>query len=256
MLRVPLWLAVILVSLAGCSSKSELERQRDANVSAAERETAASPLAALRRAAPLTRADREAWKKILQWPAACEEAFQASATTVRSPAHTADGGLAFHALGTGVTLAQVTCRTGTPVRAGGAGSGAGGGSGGASHSGPQSSQVFVRLDERGSSPEAFVLRFPVVHAPPGTSREKPSPAIETELTGVARISPDGRTLSLLTMASTSAECGTWTLYALAGEHPRIGAMSVEMPCPATSTDVPTSYDGNSPPGWRPLGIPR
>lgn len=248
MTRAPLLLAVGLLSLSGCSSKSEVERQRDANVAAAERETPAAPLAALRRAAPLTRADREAWRKVLQWPAACEEAFQATAAAGQPAATTADGGLAFHALGTGVTLVRVTCRGAAAARGSAAGGSAIGGS--------QPSQVFVRLDERGSSPEAFVLRFPVVHATANASSETLSPAMEMELTGNALVAPDGRALSLLTTAQASGECGTWTLYALAGEHPRISALTVQAPCPGPVSDAPAAHDGNSPPGWRAIDIPR
>jgi hypothetical protein len=52
----------------------------------------------------LTRADRAAWRGVLAWPGACEEAYEAS-----YPEGETYGGLEFHRLGRGRYLVEVVC---------------------------------------------------------------------------------------------------------------------------------------------------
>lgn len=220
--------ALVPVWLAACSSQSAIERQREDNVAAAERESVPPPFASLRRTGELTRDDRAAWRKRLQWPDACEQAFQA--TSAGSTA-----GLTFHTAGSGITLVEIRCAS----------------------TGLQPTQLFIRLDERGSSPLTTVLEFPRVPAPATGPNGPAAPphdrqVTSQELTGEVVVAPDGHTISVLTVARTTRDCGTWVRYAVGGEHPRIAAATSHLPCPA-EVGTPAMMAGNDgPAGWSPI----
>jgi hypothetical protein len=162
--------------------------------------------------------DRASWRTILSWPASCEEAFQTS--------HASDDpGLTFHQLAPGLSLVDVLCAAG----------------------GYAPSHLFIRLDERGSSVQAAVLAFPVLHSPDGETIER---AIETEVWGQATVASDTRQLSLLTPSRQLGDCGVWTLYTVATEQPRILEAASRLPCPATPGEPADPQPWSAPPGWR------
>lgn len=217
-------LAAVLAGVAvGCQRTSEIERQRDAAVAQAEREIVPVPLAGLRREPPLTVDDRARWKPVLRWPDACEEAFQAS--------HAGDdGGIAFHRLAPGLATVSIVCAAGSY----------------------QPSQVFLRLDERGSSPIASVLAFPVYRSDDGVHVEETRDA---EIAGEAVFSPDGREVSVLALSRQIGDCGIWTRYAIGSEQPRITAAAARLPCPEAPGDPAEATPGHAPSGWAPIAHP-
>ena len=198
--------ACLAGSSAGCGSSSEVERQRDAAVAAAEREVPRSPTGGLKREGPLTKADRQAWQPVLQWPSECEEAFAAAGNSA---------GLTFHPAGAGVSIVDVLCSP-DPDRP---------------------SHVFIRFDERGSSPVATPLAFPGGHL----------------LTGLAVLTPDAHTLSVLAFDRAAKDCGTWTRYNIRGERPRVMA-SARQACTTPAAPAVTAFDGATPAGWAPVAI--
>ncbi|MCI0433084.1 MAG: hypothetical protein L0271_05460, partial [Gemmatimonadetes bacterium] len=118
-------LAVLVVVLCGCGADGndhELDRTDDQSTMAVMRDRSRDSV---------TRADREAWRGVLDWPDECEQAFELTHDGTA-------GGIRFHDLGEGVTLAEVRCAAGAY----------------------QGSMVFVRLEERQAS-VARTLTFPI-----------------------------------------------------------------------------------------------
>lgn len=210
------------VAAGGCGSQSDVERQREAAVAEAEREVPRSPLAGLPRAAPITLAQRARWKPILQWPASCEEAFQASRAGD-------DGGLVFYTIGPGLSTVEVRCAAGSY----------------------QPSQVFLRFDERGSSPVSTVLAFLAFGSEDGAGITQRT---ETELFGETAFSPDGREVSVLSLSRQIGDCGIWTRYAIATEHPRVLSAASRLPCSDRPSAPAEWHDGNMPAGWSPMNV--
>jgi hypothetical protein len=175
----------------------------------------------LPRSAPLSLEDRARWRAALDWPLSCEEAFESSHAGT-------DGGLVIHALAPQVALVQVLCAAGTY----------------------QPSHVYVRYDERGVSPIATLLEFPVLlSAEEVTSTE----TLETEMWGEPTLSSDGQVLSVLGFSRQMADCGMWSRYALDAARPRLVA-AAQQPCPTTPGPPAESSDGSAPKGWRPLPL--
>lgn len=215
--------ALMAVFLVGCDVRTDVERQREAAVREAEREPLSPPLAGLRREGSLTLAERRAWLPILQWPAACEEAFQTS--------HAGDdGGITFHRLATGLSTVDVVCAAGAY----------------------QPSHVFLRLDERGSSPTTELLRFPALVTEDGRHVES---VIETEIVGEAVVSDDGEELAILAFSRQTRDCGIWSRFSITGTHPRLIDAAAKLPCPSTPSEPVASWTSERPPaGWRPQPI--
>lgn len=211
---------VPLMAVGGCGAQSDVERQREAAVAAAEREVHRSPIDGLPRAGAIGVSDRARWRPVLQWPESCEEAFQASRAGE-------DGGMAFHTLGPGLWTVEVLCAAGSY----------------------QPSHVFLRFDERGSSPMATLLEFPVYESEDG---QRVTQRMESELFGETTFSADGRTLSLLSLARQLGDCGTWTRYRVSTERPKLVAAAARLPCGAAPGDAVDWKEGAAPPGWRPL----
>lgn len=212
---------LLVLGLGGCAEpKSEIEQQREAAADAAEKEVLRSPLAQLPRTGTLTLADRKAWQALLEWPASCEESFQMSRASD-------DGGLMFHALDIGLSTVEVLCAAGAY----------------------QPSHLFLRFDERGSSPVATVLEFPVLESEDG---KKVTQSTETELFGETTFSADGRSLSVLSVARQIGDCGIWSRYTIGTEHPRLSAAAAQLPCPAAPGAAANWSGGNAPTGWRAL----
>ncbi|MGE3509516.1 MAG: hypothetical protein AB7N65_11595 [Vicinamibacterales bacterium] len=215
--------ALMAACLAACDARTDVERQREAAVREAEQEPLTPPLAGLRRTGSLTLADRRAWLPILQWPTACEEAFQTS--------HAGDdGGITFHPLAPGLTTVDVICAAGAY----------------------QPSHVFLRLDERGSSPTTELLRFPALVTEDGLHVE---PTVETEIAGEAVVSDDGEELAVLAFSRQTRDCGIWSRFSITGTHPRLVDAAASLPCPSTPSEPVAGWTSERPPaGWRPQPI--
>lgn len=213
------WLA-FGVGACGAPPQSDIEQQREASADAAEHEVPRSPLAGLKRSGPLTVADRGAWRPVLKWPESCEESFQMSRASD-------DGGLAFHELDAGISTVEVLCAAGAY----------------------QPSHVFLRFDERGSSPDITVIEFPVLQSEDGRTITQ---STETELYGETAFSADGRGLSILSVARQIGDCGIWTRYTMGADRPRLSAAAARLPCPTAPGTAADWSGGNAPTGWRPL----
>jgi hypothetical protein len=167
--------------------------------------------------------DRKQWRTALEWPAGCEDAFQASNAG-------GDEGIAVTELEPRLALVEVLC-------AGGA---------------YQPSHVYILLDERGAAPAKTLLRFAVYHSEDGTSLAL---SMETELWGESVVSPHSREMSVLTLSRQLADCGIWSRYRI-GTQPTLIAAAARLPCPATPGSPAESPDGDAPRGWRPIRVPK
>jgi hypothetical protein len=197
------------------------------------REEAARPAAAvvpgpktppvLRRLAPLSLRDRDAWREVLQWPASCEDAFQASGASD-------DAGMTFVELAPGLALVEVLCAAGSY----------------------QPSSVYIRLDERGASRVATLLTFTTYQSPDGVVAEA-APA-EAEVWGQVTVAAAAQELSVLTLSRQLADCGVWTRHSVATERPALIAAAYRLPCPATPGPPADAGGGHAPRGWRPIRL--
>lgn len=221
--RHPCLAAVLAVaaSVVACGERPVHDERREAAAARAAAE--APPTApALRRTPPFSLADREAWRRVLDWPAPCEESFQSTRASD-------DGGLAVEELARGLSIVEVLCAAGAY----------------------QPSHTYVRLDERGSSREPTTLQFPVYE-----STDASSLALEqqTELVGNATLSLERRELSVLALSRQLADCGIWSRYDIATERPELIAAAVRLPCPPTPGSPAESVAGDAPRGWRPIRL--
>src|SRR5688572_21512037 len=115
--------AVVAVCAAHCAPEANVDRARRAATSDPAGSAGNRPT--LRRTAPMSLADRAAWRTALGWPDSCEQAF---ASTHAGE----DGGLAINVVAPGVSLVEVLCAAGAY----------------------QPSHVYVRYNEQGASPIA------------------------------------------------------------------------------------------------------
>lgn len=220
--RRALALVLALASAAGCSHPPDTaDARREAAAARADAEAAPSP-PALRRLPPYSLADREAWRRALSWPAACEDAFQSTRATE-------DGGILVVELAPGLSIVDVTCAGGSY----------------------QPSHAFTRFDERGSSPVATTLEFQTYESADGVTLGSTA---ATELIGHATLSPERRELSLLSLSRQLADCGVWSRYTVATERPQLVAAAAQLPCPSTPGPPAESVGGAPPAGWRPIRV--
>ena len=210
--------AVVLMALSGPGCRARTTRENAQR----ERQGAGTMPAGSGQVTPMP-SDRDAWRALLEWPASCEEAYQASHVGT-------DAGLRFFELAPGLSLVEVVCAAGSY----------------------QPSQVYVRVDERSSSRVATLLRFTTYESPDGTSIEA-VPA-QAELWGQASVSPATRELSVLMLSRQLADCGIWTRYSVDTEPPELVAAASRLPCPVTPGSPAESTDGHAPHGWRPLRL--
>ena len=177
----------------------------------------------LRRIAPLSLSDRDAWRETIQWPASCEDAFQMSRTGD-------DAGITFVELAPGLSLVEVLCAAGSY----------------------QPSSVYVRVDERGASRVATVLTFTSYESPDGKGLE--AATAEAEVWGHVTVAAATRELSVFTFSRQLADCGVWTRHSVAAERPALDAAAYRLPCPVTPGPPADSAGGHAPRGWRPIRL--
>ena len=197
-----------------------MNAQREAAAAAALSEPPRpDPARDLRREAPLSLADRTAWRQVLRWPPDCEEAFAGS--------HAGDdGGLTFTELAPRLTLVDVLCAAGAY----------------------QPSHVFLRLDERGSSRVVSVLEFARFESDDGRTVALSAP--QRELWGEAYVTADRRELSVLSLSRQLGDCGVWHRWAIDTEQPRLVSAAARLPCPSRPGDAAQMIAGDAPSGWR------
>ena len=202
--------------------EQEVTAQREAAAAKALAESPRpDPARDLRREAPWSLADRAAWRQVVQWPADCEDAFQAS--------HVGDdGGLTLAELTLHLTLVDVLCAAGAY----------------------QPSHVFLRLDERGSSRVVSVLEFTRFDSDDGRTVALSAP--QNELWGEAYVAVDRRELSVLSLSRQLGDCGVWHKWAIGTEQPRLIAAASRLPCPSRPDTAAQMIAGDAPSGWRPM----
>jgi hypothetical protein len=216
--------ALVLIGGPGMGCRAPAGAARDQK----ELHQGAAPAAASG-PAPVPRSEerprnRAGWRAALEWPADCEDAFQAS------NAGTGDEGIAVNQLEPRLALIEVLCAAGAY----------------------QPSHVYVLFDERGTVSAKTVLRFSVYHTEDGRSLAS---SMETELWGESVVSPQSRELSVLTVSRQLADCGIWSRYRI-GTDPTLIAAAARLPCPAAPGSPAESTDGGPPPGWRPIRLRR
>jgi len=200
----------------GCSSpRVEEQTVGGATTRASGPQMAAASL----RRSQLSLGDRAGWRSVLNWPDECEEAFQAS--------HAGDdAGLVFNELAPGISFVEVLCAAGSY----------------------QPSFVYVRFDERSTTPIATLLVFPVYESSDGVSIESVK---ASEIWGEPFVSPARRELAVLNLARQTGDCGIWTRYNIGGELPQI--LDARRALCSTRPGAPaTSNDGEPPRGWQPV----
>lgn len=214
--------ASVFAALAACGERpAPIDARREAAAAQAAAQVPPT-LPALRRTPPFSLADREAWRRVLDWPASCEESFQSTRASD-------DGGLSVEELARGLSLVEVLCAAGAY----------------------QPSHAYVRLDERGSSRVPTTLQFPVYES---TDASTLTVEPQTELVGTATLSVERRELTVLALSRQLADCGIWSRYDIATERPALVAAAVRLPCPSTPGSPAESEAGDAPRGWRPIRL--
>ena len=148
----------------------------------------------------VTLAQRAEWRRHLQWPDECEDAFRAS--------HAGDaGGVTVVPLDSGGSLIEVTCAAGAY----------------------QPSALRYALTDDTGAPRVRLLVFPVYASENGRDLRRSS---ETEVWGESVVNPTAAEIVILTLARQTADCGVWSRYSLAGDQPRLLAAAARADCPA------------------------
>ena len=172
------------------------------------------------RRAELTLDDRAAWKAALDWPADCEDAFQASRVSD-------DAGLVFHQLAANISLVEVLCALGSY----------------------QPSSVFIMLDER-AAPRAEALTFRAYRSEDGETVERFD---TSELWGEPTVLSSQQELTMLNLSRQIGDCGIWTRYSLRDGTPRVLDVRGQLPCPSTPGRRAISESGGPPAEWKEIG---
>ena len=66
--------------------------------------------------------------------------------------------------------------------------------------------------------------------------------------------PEAQELTLLSLSRQTGDCGTWAEYGLAEGNPRLEALYVRMPCPATPGEPANPGPGEPPEGWKRIEV--
>jgi hypothetical protein len=222
-------LASVATSLFACGRPADDPAARTHEPDAArpapttETANAAAPASAEAAAVPpaATRADRTAWRARLHWPDDCEGAFEATDVSGGS-------GLEIHALSDGSTLVQIRCAAGAY----------------------QPSQLVMRTTDARPS-VASILSFTTWGSADGESLEQTE---SEEVWGELTYLPEAQELTLLSLSRQTGDCGTWAEYRLAEGNPKLEALYVRMPCPATPGEPADPVPGKPPEGWKRIEV--
>lgn len=167
-------------------------------------------------------ADRARWFATLGWPQDCEDAF--AATRVGD-----DGGLEFHELRSGESIALVRCANGAY----------------------QPSSIVVRASRDRSPGSARALTFEVPESPDGLQViVRPG----TELSGELQWIGHSDSIVVLSLARQTGDCGTWTRYRFIAGAPTTDAAYAAFPCPEVPGE-PVDFRPEHPPeNWKPVPL--
>ena len=160
--------------------------------------TAAPADAALKKT-NLTPADRRAWRKIIEWPDECEEAYERTMSKEIA-------GLEFYELTAGQYLVEVVCTTGAY----------------------QGYQFYSHLDETKSPPASRLLSFPTFES---EDDGKPKKRTEIqELWGLATFDAKTKTLQIHNRYRGPGDCGSLATYEFPEGTPRLKEFREKSKC--------------------------
>jgi hypothetical protein len=160
----------------------------------------------------LTYADRAAWRKSLNWPDDCEQAFEA--TTSKDMA-----GLKFYKLAPRQHLVEVMCARGAY----------------------QGEQRFLFYDETGPSPTARLLSFKTYEAP-DEKYESLKPQETVEIWGLAKFNAQAKELTILNKFRGAGDCGAYSRYGFEKGTPQLKEFRAQLAC--------NGRGGRDPRKWR------
>ena len=150
-----------------------------------------------RRKNNLTRADREAWRKVLRWPDACEEAYREA---YRDENY---GALEFYSLGRGQYLLEVVCDGG----------------------GIQPGAVFLLYDDNRPR-RARLLKLAGFESRDEAGR----PLAYSDVRALTRFNPRRRELLLMSKYDAMGTCGLFVRYRFVRGRPRVVEMREQPNC--------------------------
>ena len=205
-------LALLLLASLSLACRDAGDRRAPA---AAFRPSAPAPAAPATRQAPalkrtgLTRADREAWRQALGWPADCEESFTASAVPEAA-------GIEVHSLSPGRSLVEVRCAWGAY----------------------QGSQIYYLYDESRQPARGEPLAFEVRESPD----EKSLVANETpEVWGLPSFDSRTGQLEVLNKFRGPGDCGTLATYRFVDGRPRLARLRAKVACDGKGAEEPERW---------------
>jgi hypothetical protein len=170
----------------------------------------------------ITVAQRAEWRRHLNWPDACEDAFRAS--------HAGDSGaITVTSLEPGGSLVEVTCAAGAY----------------------QPSMMRFKVSEGAGGMRAILLSFPVYLSEDGRELTVSN---DTEVWGESVVDGDSAAIAILSVARQAADCGVWARYSLTGTEPRLVAAAARLQCPTEPEPAVRLSAVAPPPGWD--AIPR
>jgi hypothetical protein len=170
-----------------------------------------TPIAVVQAAATLTHLtyeDREAWRKVLQWSAECEQAFDYPDKSF--------GGLEFYPLADKQYLVEVVCTTGAY----------------------QGYQVYYFYDETKQQPVAKLLTFESRES----QDEKSLTKIQTtELWGLPTFDTNTKELKVFNKFRGIGDCGTLATYEFIDGQPKLKELRAKLACDGKGTGDPEQW---------------
>jgi hypothetical protein len=159
----------------------------------------------------LTSADRAAWRKALNWPNDCEEAYESTAGNDQA-------GLRFFELAPRQYLAEVRCAFGAYQR----------------------EYRYMFYDESQTPPTAQLLTFKNYIAG-DDSFESLEPEETTEMWGEARFDPKTRELTILNVFRGPGDCGSWARYGFEQGRPQLLEFRAKTACDGKPAGDPRKW---------------
>ncbi len=200
---------LLLASLPwACGQRSSPALAAPAPIPPVPAAAASSPAPQLART-NLTRADRAAWRRVLGWPADCEEAFTASAA--------ADApGIEVDPLSPGRSLVEVRCAWGAY----------------------QGSQVYYFYDETRKPAGVLPLTFEVRESPDDRSLV---PSETREVSGLSTFDARTGQLTILDKFRGPGDCGTLATYDFAAGQARLAKLRAKVACDGEGAEAPERW---------------
>jgi hypothetical protein len=158
---------------------------------------AAAPGASLKKT-NLTPEDRRAWRKLIEWPDECEEAYEGTMSK-------AAAGLQFHELAGGQYLVEVLCTSGAY----------------------QGYQFYSYLDETKSPPAARLLTFQTFQS---EGEGAPKKAETQEMWGLATFDAASKSLEIHNRYRGPGDCGSLATYEFPDGTPRLKEFREKSEC--------------------------